>query len=176
MGFFVVGMKPHLEAQLILDPYMVLQGEWWRVITFFTIPLGKGIWMAIYFLFLYFMLSRLEAYWGEFKLTMYFLIAWLGTVLASLLLGFPVMHFAYIQITFLFALATIMPDHTIYLFFVLPVKLKWIGIVSAVIVAGGPFIFGSWLDKLYVVLGGLNYLLFFGSYQYKNIKNYFSKP
>jgi len=162
IGFFFVGMRPDMQEMLILNPRAVWQGEYWRLITFFVVPVSRGFWMLFFFWFLYFVLKTLEQYWGEFQLTLYFLISWFGTILVSLFFNFPVYHFAYIQSTFFFALATLMPDYEILFFFLFPVKLKWLALFSAILTIGLPFVLGSMVEKIYLVLAGANYLLFFG--------------
>jgi len=147
---------------LVLDPQAVFAGQVWRIVTFLMIPLSNDIWMIFVLWFLYFVLNSLGHAWGDFKLTVYFLISWIGTVLASLLFNVPVDGFLFIESTFFFALATLVPDYEILLLFVLPVKIKWIALFSASLMILVPLLMEDWAYRLYVVVASLNYVLFFG--------------
>lgn len=170
MGFAFLllksGSDPYAASailqMLVLDPNAVLAGEVWRVVTFLTIPLSNDIWMIFVLWFLYFVFSSLGRAWGDFKLTVYFLIAWLGAVAASLIFKVPVDSFLFIESTFFFALATLIPDFEIYILFVLPVKIKWVALFSATMMILIPLLAGDWAYRLYVLIASLNYLLFFG--------------
>lgn len=170
MGFFLVGSKPEMAELLYLDPQAVFSGEVWRLVTFLTVPLSRGLWVIFFLWFLYFVLNSLQHAWGDFRLTLYFLISWVGTVSMSLLLNMPVGSFLYMETTFFFALATLVPDYEIYLFFVLRVKLKWLGIFSAIVAIVLPFLFGSLEMKLLLLVSCTNYLLFFGPGFWRQIK------
>ena len=170
IGFAVLWLKSgsdpvtsaSMMQQLVLDPQAVLSGQFWRVITFLMIPISNDIWMIFVLWFLYFVLTSLSHAWGDFKLTVYFLIAWIGTVLASLLFDVPVDSFLFIESTFFFALATLVPDYEILIFFVLPVKIKWVALFSATMMILVPLLMGDWAYRLYVLVASLNYVFFFG--------------
>jgi hypothetical protein len=147
---------------LELNPQAVLAGEIWRVVTFLTIPLSNDIWMIFVLWFLYFVFGSLGRAWGDFKLTVYFLIAWVGAVVASLVFKVPVESFLFIETTFFFALATLIPDYEISILLVLPVKIKWVALFSATLMILIPLLVGDWAYRLYVLIASMNYLLFFG--------------
>ncbi|HSQ42425.1 MAG TPA: hypothetical protein VLM37_09120 [Fibrobacteraceae bacterium] len=178
LGFAFLWIKgasdPYAAANLaqlmVLDPQAVLSGEIWRIFTFLTIPLSNSIWMIFVLWFLYFVLSSLAQAWGDFKLTIYFLIAWLATVVASLLFRVPVDSFLFIETTFFFALATLIPDYEILFFFLLPIKIKWVALFSACIMILVPLLVGDWAYRLYVLVASLNYLLFFGPAFYYRLR------
>ena len=178
MGFIILwfkaGSDPFAAAsmvqKLVLDPQAVLAGEVWRIFTFLCIPLSQDLWMIFVLWFLYFVLGSLGHAWGEFKLTLYFLISWLSTVIASLLFSVPVDSFLFIETTFFFALATLVPDYEILIFFVLPVKIKWVALFSATLMILVPLLVGDWEYRLYVLVASLNYLLFFGPGFYQRIR------
>jgi len=162
MGFLLVSGKPEFFGELVLDPQAVFAGQFWRVITFLAIPLSDSFMMFIILWVMYYVLTSLERVWGAFRLTLYFLIAWAGTVLGSLVLGIPVDTFGLIEISFFFALATLIPDYEFLVFFILPVKIKWIALFTAAIMLAIPLAFGTWAQRLYLVVACANYLVFFG--------------
>jgi hypothetical protein len=53
------------------------------------------------------------------------------------------------------------PEFEIYLFFVLPVKVKWLALVTW-LCYGGQFLLGDWQVRLLVAASVCNFLLFFG--------------
>jgi hypothetical protein len=68
-----------------------------------------------------------------------------------------------LQSTLFLAAATIAPEYQILLFFILPVKLKWLAWLSVAFIIWA-LIFNSWLGRLYLLIMYANYLLFFGPY------------
>lgn len=170
MGFLLVAGKPEFVGQLVLDPQAVFAGEIWRVVTFLAIPMSNSFLVIFVLWFLYYVMNSLERAWGAFRLTLYFLIAWIGAVLCSLLLGIPIETFILIETSFFFALATLIPDFEILLFFILPIKIKWIAIFTAIIMIAIPLAFGSWAQRLYLLVACANYLAFFGPGFYLYLK------
>ena len=64
--------------------------------------------------------------------------------------------------TVFLAFARFFPDFTIYImFFVLPVKIRWLALLQWIGYAYG-FLFGDWMTKAMIVASVANYLLFFG--------------
>lgn len=153
-----------LVERLVLIPEAVIQGEVWRLITFIAIPLSMNFFMVLILWFLYFILSSLAQAWGDFKLTLYVLIAWLGTIVASMVTGISTDSFILMETSFFFALATLAPNNEVYLFFVIPVKIKWVAIITAILMFAWPLLLGSLADKIFLVVASLNYILFFGPY------------
>ena len=84
LGFFIVLANPQALGLLILDPYLVLHGELWRLITFLAVPLTLSpLWMVFVLWFLYFIINGIEQEWGEFRTTLYVLTAVLLTIAFS---------------------------------------------------------------------------------------------
>jgi len=162
LGFFFAREKPEFVSRLILDPSAVLQGDIWRIFTFIAIPLADNFLVFFVLWFFYDVMIWLESAWGSTLLTVYFLFAWLNTVLASLLTGIPIETFAYMECSFFFALATLNPNKEIYLFFILPVAFKWIAAFIAAVLLVVPLFLGYPKRQIYTILLFANYLIFFG--------------
>ena len=124
---------------LTFRPDDILSGQVWRLITWIFLPPSPtmGIFfIAIALYFYYFVGSTLEREWGAAKFTIYYIFG----IILNLIYGF-VMRYAfgvlvYLSPTFLnlsmfFAFATLFPDVTIRLFFVIPIKVKWLALVNA---------------------------------------------
>jgi hypothetical protein len=167
---FGVGLvNPRLVDSMLLDPALVRQGELWRLVTFLFLPslTPLNILFAIFFfMFQWMVFQGLEAEWGAFKLTLYCLIGWLCALAVPMLTyaatGLPLLASGeYWSVSVELAFAYLYPDYTIYLYMILPVKMKWMAwLIGAFLLfqmfTGGP------AEALLIAVGLLNYLLFFG--------------
>ena len=147
------------RAALVWD--LVLAGEVWRLLTFFFVPFSRDpIFLIFAYLIFYMMGNALEAYWGVVRFNVFL---WLGAVLTVAAAGVvhdqPVSG-AFMQGTVFLAFATINPDFELRLFFVLPVKVKFLAMIQ---VAGYLLaMFSGWATMLMVLASVGNYLVFFG--------------
>lgn len=112
--------------------------------------------------------TSLENSWGSFRFTLYYLIGMAGAIVSCLLLG------TYSSSTLLyslfFAFACLYPDVEVLLFFILPIKVKWMGIAAAALYLWDFLWAGMWY-KLGMVLGLVNFFLFFGPTLWQNYQN-----
>ncbi|MGA2605814.1 MAG: hypothetical protein ABSG14_16475 [Verrucomicrobiia bacterium] len=164
LGFFIVLANPQALGLLILDPYLVLHGELWRLITFLAVPLTLSpLWMVFVLWFLYFIINGIEQEWGEFRTTLYVLTSVLLTIAFAFAFGIWIPDIRPLQSTLLFAAATIAPEYQILLFLVIPFKMKWSAWIAAAVLVHD-FIVTPWPFRLYGPVMCANYLLFFGPY------------
>ncbi len=151
---------------LEFDAAMILKGQVWRLISFMFIPNSTSILALLFFYFYYFIGKTLEDQWGTPRFNIYFFTG----VLLTIIYGFAVYFITgysspigayYIYLSMFFSFATLYPDMRVLLFFVIPIKMKWLAIVDAVVFVVGivstPFPF-----NLLPVVAVLNYLLFCG--------------
>jgi hypothetical protein len=121
--------------KVIYAPVLVMNGEWWRLFTFmFLVPLPSStlgfVFMAFGWYLFYMMGNALEHYWGAFRFNLFLLISFALTVaLAFLTPRYPVTNMFILGSVFL-AFAYLNPDFELVLFFVLPVKIKWLAIIA----------------------------------------------
>ena len=145
------------------------QGQVWRLVTFILVPSGgSSILLFITLYFYYFIGSTLEQYWGKGKFTIYYLCGMLFNIvfgiLVWLLTGKNVaVTTLYINLSMFFAFATLFPETRVLLFFVIPVKIKWLAYFDAAL-----FLFAvittSFPANLLPIVAILNYLLFCGGW------------
>ena len=164
LGFVLTLFDPRALELLMLIPPLVLKGELWRLISFLAIPLSLSpLWMMFVLYFLYFIVNGIEEEWGEFRTTLYVVVAVLFTIGFSFVFQAPIANVAHLESTLFLAAATIAPEYQILLFFVLPVKMKWLAWLTATYIVWA-LIVGTWLSRLYLLVMYANYLLFFGPY------------
>src|SRR5260370_15807755 len=66
----------------------------------------------------------------------------------------------YINTSLFFAFATVYPNVQVYVLLILPVRVKWLALISLLPLLFVFFI-GDWLDKLAIIFSFLNYVAFF---------------
>lgn len=173
--FVLYKVDPAYLRLIDLDAYAVLRGQVWRLFTYIFVPqLGSLIplpdWVnaAFYVLFLLWMGNGLEAAWGSFRLTLFFLIGMIGTTIAAFLFGAA---FSNIMLTssLFFAFARFYPDTVIYFAYVLPLKVKWIAWGTAAYLLF-QFLFQTMAYRAAFIAAMGNYLLFFGPEIYRSAR------
>lgn len=173
MGFLLFMSDPAWLGRIALFPERVAACEYWRLVTFLALPLSSGpIWMIFSLWFLFSILNWIESEWGAFKTTLYTLVSILLTILFSMVFSYPVLSVTDFSSTLFLAAAALFPDFEILIYFILPVKMKYLGYLSLAFLVFHLFQ-GSWLDRLFLITIYSNYLIFFGPslvYQFKNWK------
>jgi membrane associated rhomboid family serine protease len=162
LGFFLVLNDSIWITRLSLIPEKVMQGEYWRTVTYLALPLSNHpVWMIFTLGFLYYILNSIEAEWGEFKTTLYILISILLTIAFSLTTDYPVENARDFVSTLFLAVAALYPEREIQVYFFIPVKMKVMGYLALFFLAFR-LIGGDWLDRLFLLSIYSNYFLFFG--------------
>lgn len=147
----------------------VLHGQIWRIITFVFIP-GESnlLWLAISLYFYYWIGSSLEREWGNGKFTIYYVSGMLLTAIYGVLLSLilrqdVVVNTTYLNLSLFFAFATLFPDVQVLLFFIIPIKVKWLAYLDAALFVLAVVTLPFPIDLLPVV-AVLNYLVFCGDW------------
>ncbi len=159
-----------LTGKLMLYPGMVLRGEVWRLLTFIFVPPETSVLWILFTLYFYYLVGTgLEQAWGSFKFNVYYLIGVLGTILSAFISGGGTSAF-YLNLSLFLAFAYIYPNYQILLFFILPIKVKYLAWVNALFL-GLSFVSGGLGTKLAVAAAVLNFILFFGKDIVLGLKN-----
>lgn len=150
-----------LEAFLLI-PDKVKDGEVWRLATFVFLPPGNGI-LAIFCIYLFWLMgTALESHWGTVRYNFYVLISVLATIAAAFLLpeGGPATNM-FIGSSVFLAFAYLFPNFTISIYFFLPIRIKWLALLTWI---GYAFVLvsGDWSRRAFVLASIGNFLLFFG--------------
>lgn len=149
-------------SNLVLIPEKVMQGEVWRLITFIFIPpMTSPIW-AFFTLYFYYIAGKgLEHEWGEFKFNVYYFIGAIATIAISFLTGAPATG-SYINMSLFLAFAMVYPDYEILLFFVLPLKVKYLGWFNWALILYQFITAPNMMIRILVLTPAINFLIFFG--------------
>lgn len=148
--------------RFFLSGSLVAKGEWWRLITFLFEPLSmQPIFMVLTLYIMYTFGTVLEQVWGPFRYLCYIIMGYISAVLLSFLFPHTVITNSYLYSTVFLAFAMINPEYLIYIFFILPVKVKWLAWFTWITLLANFIAAG--LDGKIILIGSLtNYLIFFG--------------
>ena len=167
VAFWLLGaVNPVLLGYLRFDPYLVLHGQIWRVVTFALYPPSTGMLAFIAVYFYYWIGTTLEQYWGTPKFNIYFFSGILLTLLYGFLIYFITgiriqLNAEYVYLSMFFSFAAMFPDMQVLLFFIIPIKMKWLALVDAaffvmsVVTTGFPM-------NLLPIVAVLNFFVFCG--------------
>lgn len=170
LGFALSYTNPEVVERLWLSGGNVLGGEWYRLFSFMMIPpCGHPLLIFFAFYLFYLMGSGLEGHWGTFRYNLFILIAYLATVLVAFAVPGQIMTNHYIGGSVFLAFAFLFPDFELHLFFILPVKIKWLALLTWILYGLG-VLFGGWATRLAIVASVVNFLIFFGRDIRRNIK------
>ena len=123
----------------------VLHGEVWRIITYIFVPMyGSPFSLLIALYFYYWIGSTLERQWGTAKFNLYYfsgvLLTVLGVTIVSLATGNHFLGIAgthYVNLSMFLAFAALYPETQVLLFFLIPVKMKWLAWIDIGVFALG---------------------------------------
>ena len=159
-------VNPRILPYMTFNPYYILHGQVWRLVSFMFIPPSTGVLAIIAFYFYYFIGTTLEQQWGTARFTIYFFSGVILTVLYGFLV-YLIAHMAvsltaeYIYLSMFFSFAALFPDMQVLLFFIIPIKMKWLALVDAVFFLIGIFSM-PFPANLIPLVAILNFFLFCG--------------
>nr|WP_330398518.1 hypothetical protein [Anaerocolumna aminovalerica] len=173
LGFFLQTTDPRIYTEfLMLDVEKVLQGQIWRLVTFIILPPGDNILFLAIALFMYYSIgTALENAWGAFRFNLYYFSGILFNILAIVIIylvtGVSVrMGITYLNNSLFLAFAALFPNVQFLLFYIIPVKVKYLGILYGVVTLHSiytNFIGGYYFISIGIVVSLLNFLIFFFS-------------
>ena len=164
VGYLIYYINKDFYAMLTFDPYAILHGQVWRIITWIiSMPESLGI-FTIIMLFLYYSLGRtLEKTWGTYRYNVYLFSGFFFTIIGAFILYFILVYYGipvigsngveltgtartimmgkaigaytttyYINTSIFLAFAATYPDQQLLLYFIIPIKIKWLGLVYIV--------------------------------------------
>lgn len=158
--FILVRLDPRYLSVLVLDRDAILQGEVWRLVSWIFIPdTLSPIWVIFYLMVVWWTGDLLEATWGAFRLNAYYFLGMFFCVASALIFGASGGNM-FLNLSLFLAVATLAPNLEILFLLVIPLKLKWVALISllwpAYILVTGPL-----PVKMIVIMCLGNYLIFF---------------
>lgn len=177
LGFIIQYTMPEVQKMLTLEPGLILRGQVWRIISWILIPPPVNILFLIFFLSCYYFIGiSIEQAIGTFRYNVYLI----GGILCSVLGAFALYGFYYfthkiavigissyfsthyITMSLFMAFAVIYPNVEFRLYFIVPIKAKWMGIVDAVWMIF-MFVVSDAIGRTAILASLLNFLIFFFS-------------
>lgn len=182
IGYITRYIMPQLLSWLTLEPGLILRGQVWRLVSWIIIAPSDRLIFFVIMVFLYYSLGNsLERTWGTFRYNVYIFSGILFTVIGAFILyGFlnfmygssmqegsvillsyvGVFSVSYIYMSIFLAFAVTYPDMTVMLYFIIPVKMKWMGIVYGALILYS-IIVGSASVRIAIIASVLNFIIFF---------------
>ena len=137
LGYLLMYINPGMLSMLSLEPAMILKGQIWRLVTWVISPAADRklpVVCNFHFLFLLSHRKFSGAYLGTFRYNLYIFSGLLFVLAASFLTYFitgrmylvgGVFTTYYVSMSVFLAYAACYPNMQILLWFVIPIKMKW---------------------------------------------------
>ena len=185
IGYVLAVFAPGISSYLQLEPFLILQGQVWRLVTWVLIPPEQSnVFFYLIMLMLYYSLgTALEQQWGTFRFNVYIFGGMIFTILGAfltygiyMLTGeglVPIGLFvstSYINMSIFLAFAVCFPNLQLLLFFIIPVKMKWMAVVYGAMTIYQLIAYDYLAIRISIVAALLNFLIFyFATRNYKSI-------
>jgi hypothetical protein len=161
MFLFAQSRSDAIDWTVLSRPH-VLNGEVWRLVTFLFIPPSQNMLLAMLAWYVFYSINKsLEMQWGTCRHTIYLGIGYIATIVGAFIGGSPIVDNNYFLASTFLAFATLYPDIEFLLFFIIPVKVQYLGIFTWAMYLIACFS-GGLSVAITIIAGVLNYLIFFG--------------
>ncbi|MBR4755204.1 MAG: hypothetical protein IK054_08495, partial [Lachnospiraceae bacterium] len=145
IGYILYYVAPQSLAYVMLEPAYILQGQVWRLVSWVIFPpTTTNIFCVLIMLFFYYSISStLEQTWGAFRFNFYIFSGLIFMILGAFILYFIYggavgigFFFSthYINLAIFLAFAATYPDMQVMLYFLIPLKIKWLAILDAALI------------------------------------------
>ena len=157
---------------LYFIPGAVLQGQVWRLVTWLVLPNADNpFFLLISCYFYWWIASTLERQWGTARFNLFYLSGAVLSVVLGLVLSFlqpqysfnPMDLSYYLNLSIFLIIATMFGEMRVLLFFIVPVKMKWMAIIDVALILIdmlGLFRMGAWAYALVPLASFINYFIF----------------
>ena len=190
-GYLISWINGDLLSYLNLNPYEILfHGQIWRLVTWIIIPPGSFDFFTLIMLYFYYSIgTTLEHTWGTYRYNLYLFTGMLFTAVGAFaMMGFfylfqPAVVAAYggeylfsvlssmfstyyVNMSIFLAFAATFPNMQVLLFFLIPLKVKILGIIYGVMlvyqfIAGYGNNFLTAANRFVIAASLLNFMVFF---------------
>lgn len=180
-GYIMSLISPDFLNYCRLDPEAIFHsGQVWRVITWLVVPPSSLDIFTIIMLFFYYSIAKaLAQTWGDFLFNVYIFSGILMTVIGVCLLYFVLRFMGttsaaynimaipyycstyYINMSIFLAFALTYPDMQVLLYFIIPVKIKWMGFLYGAFLIYDFIRMQYWSGRVIIIVSLLNFFLYF---------------
>ena len=182
-GYVLTLFAPAAMNYLRLDTYAILHGQVWRLITWLIVPPSSFDIFTIIMLFFYWSLgTQLERVWGVWRYNVYIFSGILLTIVGAFLcmgiyylvapnisaewFRYGSIYYStyYVNMSIFLAYAFTFPENQVLLMFIIPIKVKWLGIIYGVMLIFEmlqAFQVQVWFVVAAIGSSLLNFLIFF---------------
>ncbi len=185
VGYIINLINGSFLTYLTLNPYEILfHGQIWRLVTWIIVPPSSlDPFTIIMLLFYYNIGTSLERTWGTYRYNVYLFMGMLFTVIGSFLCmgyyylvtggmdsviasllftqGSFMFSTYYINMSIFLAFAATFPNVQVLLMFVIPIKVKWMGIVYIVMMVWEFIASGNLFSRMAIGASLLNFIVFY---------------
>ena len=160
MDFIVVNKTGvWISNYLVFDRALIMQGQVWRVLTFIFVPTQYSPLLFALALYFYWLIGTgLENAWGSFRFDVFYFIGVACSAISGFITGYATVD--YLHMTMFIAYAILNPNDSVLVFFIVPIKMKWLAIFDAVLLVL-MFIVESWTGRIALLVAFLNIAIFF---------------
>lgn len=189
IGYALEYLLPTVYSYITLDPYLIIHGQIWRIVTWILSPPSSLSIFTIIMLFFYYSIgTSLERTWGAFRYNVYILSGVVFTVIGAFVIYFilklttagqfgldpsdsamceylgtyisSMFSTYYINMSIFLAFAASYPDMQVLLYFIIPIKVKWIALLDVVLLVYD-FVVSGWPLRTAIIASLLNFIVFF---------------
>lgn len=183
-GYLIEMVLPGLFYFLTLNPYAIIHGQVWRLVTWILIPPdSSNLFFVLLMLYFYYSLgTSLERTWGTYRYNVYIFSGMLFTIIGSfLMMGYcylvrpadmvaygpsvffsavsPLFSTYYVNMSIFLAFAATFPEVQVLMMFIIPIKVKVLGIIYGVMLIAN-FIQGSAYSRFAMAASLFNFVVF----------------
>ncbi len=179
IGYVLMIVNPQLQLWLQFSPYYIVRGQVWRLVTWLLMPPSSlNLFTIIMLLFYYSIGTSLERTMGAFRYNVFIFggvilteIGMLAMYGIGILLGADKAMIAqqsskattyYLCLSMFLAYSLFYPDMQVLLYFVIPVKVRWIAILDVILIAY-EFVMSEIGNRVVIGMAILNLILFFAT-------------
>ena len=155
-------------------PAYILQGQLWRLVTWVVVPYASSPFMLLLSCYFYYWIAAmLEREWGTARFSLFYLSGMVLSVLLGMAMGMVQMYTTftaspidlgyYLNLSIFLVLALLYGELEVLLFFVVPVKMKWMALIDVALILVDVIRFsmaGAWINALVPLASFVNYFLF----------------
>ena len=154
-------MSEGLQALALIPGYIGARP--WTLVTYQFVHGSSMFWFFISMLVLWIMARPIEESWGSPRFLAFWLVSTFGASLTAAALGRPLFGDVGFGTCLLFTFATLYPEVEFRLFFIIPVKVKYLAVIAAAILVYSSLSYGI-VDGLANIAGvSAGYLFFLAS-------------